>query len=115
MENAAIENDLGYIHEHNPIFLETAKNFIADIDDVLSVISAENPKPLKDKPDCELLQKVLIACENYSMDDVDTAMTEIEIYNYEKDDGLVEKLRKHVDMMQFKQIVQALTDLGFTS
>jgi len=110
LENAADSGVMGFITDHNPAFLEAAGKLVNDIDGLIAAIAAENPKPKKDKPDEIILAKLAIACENYSMDDVDAAMTELEAYEYEADDGLVDDLRKKVDLMQFRQIVKMLKD-----
>ena len=110
MEDAADSGDYAYVSGNNPAFLESARKFIGDIVEMLSTIDAENPKPKKDKPDEDLLRRLLIACESYSMDDVDSAMSEIEHYQYDDDGGLVERLRHEVDLMQFPKIVAMLTE-----
>jgi len=110
LENAATNDDFKFVEENNPAFLEYARSFIGSINELISAIDAENPKPKRDKPDEDVLLKLLIACTNYSMDDVDAAMAEIEKYNYETDGGLSDRLRKAVDMMQFPAIVEMLTE-----
>ncbi|MCL2805827.1 MAG: transporter substrate-binding domain-containing protein [Treponema sp.] len=111
LEEAAKSGDFGYIKKHNPAFLENTKKLVLDIDDLLNCIEAENPKPKKDKPDTELLLKLLTACKSYDMDGADEAMAEMEKYKYEADDGLADWLRDNVDIMNFTQIVQKLSDL----
>ena len=111
LEEAAKSGDLAYINEHNPIFLEIIRKIVYDIDKLLSDMEAENPKPKKDKPDSNELLKLLIACKDYDMDGADQAMSEIEKYNYESDDGLADWLRDSIDKMDFKQIVEKLGGL----
>jgi len=109
LEDAAKAGDLSFVLENNPAFLESANKLINDIQDMLSAIDSENPKPKKDKPDEALLAKLIIACENYSMDDVDSVMAEIDEYQYEADDGLVKRIQNHIDLMQFPKVVKMLT------
>jgi len=110
LENAANNFDLDFIHKHHPAFQELARKLVSDIGSMLTAFDNANPRPLKDKPDESVLVKLIMACENYSMDDVDAAMTELEHYTYEVNNELVEKLRKHVDIMQFSKIVNMLKD-----
>jgi len=110
LENAADAGVIGFITDHNQEFIDSANKLIDDIDVLVATIEAENPKQKKDKPDDDLLGKLAVACDNYSMDDVDAIMTEIEKYEYDSDGGLVGILRKCVDLMQFRQIVKMLTD-----
>jgi len=110
LENAAIDSDFVFIINHNRQFLKLAYKLVVDIEEMLADLEAENPKPKKDKPDEALLAKLSVACDNYSMDEVDAAMSEIEKFEYTEDGGLVVKLRKCVDLMQFPQIVKMLTE-----
>jgi len=68
---------------------DITQKIINDIEHVISIVNAETPKPIKDKPDSESMEKLLAACKIYSMDGVNAAMTEIEMYQYISDDGLV--------------------------
>ena len=56
------------------------------------------------------MAKLAMACKNYSMDEVDAVMSELEKYDYKYDNGLVDRLRKCVDLMQFHQIIKMLTE-----
>jgi hypothetical protein len=112
LEKASNAGDLGFIKERNPAFLEAAGRLIDDIDKMLSDIEADSPKPKKDKPDREVLKKLMAACDVYSMKMADAAMTEIEQYQYQADDGLAEWLRKNIDLMNFQQIVEKLSGLS---
>jgi hypothetical protein len=110
LENAASNGDLSFINQHNPLFHEAANKLLDDIDRMVLAIGKLNPKPKKDKPDSQLLSKLAEACKNFYMREVDLTMTEIEKYQYEADDGLAEWLRKKVDMMNYDQIIEKLTE-----
>ena len=112
LEKAAKAGDIDYINSNNPAFLEAARKLVSDIEDLISNVDAENPKPKKDKPDDETLSKLLAACKNYDIDEVDAAMEEIEKYQYESDDGLVDWLRECIDRMDLSQIFQKLSELN---
>ena len=110
LENAADNGDLEFIFENNPGFLDYAYKFVGEINDLIAAIDAENPKESKDKPDNVLLTKLIVACENYSMDDVDAIMSELEKYQYESDGDLIANLRRCVDLMQFPKIIKILSE-----
>ena len=111
LENAAKTGDFDYINNHNSSFIEVTQKLVCDIEDMLFTINAENPKPKQDEPSEELLSRLLAACEAYDMDGVDTAMDEIEIYQYESGGDLVNWLRENVDDMNFKQIIEKLSKI----
>ncbi|MCL2801827.1 MAG: ATP-binding protein [Treponema sp.] len=108
LEDAVKSGDLAYIKEHNPKFLEIARKMVYDIEELVFGIEAENPRPKKDKPEKEELLKLLAACKDYDMDGIDEAISEIEKYQYESDDGLTDWLRESVDRMDLKQIIERL-------
>jgi len=112
LENAAKAGNIDYINKHNPAFLESAWKLINNIDETLSKIDAENPKPKKDKPDDALLRRLHSACRDYDIDKADKAISEIEKYKYDSDDGLALWLRENIDKLGFKQIVQKLDYLN---
>ena len=111
LENAARTGDFRYVSEHNRIFLEAVRKLITDIEEVVSAINAEHPKPQKEKPDRESLLALLVACRAYSMDGAEEAMAEIDAYQYELDDGLVDWLHENLKLTNFKQIIEYLSGL----
>ncbi|MCL2835030.1 MAG: ATP-binding protein, partial [Treponema sp.] len=108
LEKAAKNGELDNIKANNPSFLEDARKLILDIEDMLEKIAEENPRPQKDKPDIDILLKLLAACEDYKMDDVDDAMKEIESFEYTSDEGLSDWLRENVEQMNITQIKEKL-------
>jgi len=112
LDNAAKAGDMNYINEHNRSFLLNAWKLVKEIEELLSKLEEENPKPKKDKPDNSVLLMFYSACKDYDMDGADRAIAEIEKYKYESDDGLADWLRDSIDKMDFKQIVQKLSYLN---
>jgi CheY-like chemotaxis protein len=110
LERAAEADDLEYILENNPAFIELVKQMIFEFDIVLKAIKNNSNKQKKDKPDKDLLTKLFASCKKYDIDGADNAMALLEKYHYESDDGLVDWLRHNVDLMNFRQIVERLTD-----
>ena len=112
LEKAAKAGDFAYVSSHNQTFLDAVWKLVFDIEDMLSNINTGNPKPKKDKPEEEILSKLLNACKSYNMDEVDEAMVEMEKYQYETDDGLADWLIDNIKLMNFKQIVDKLSTGG---
>jgi len=111
LEKAATSGDIDFIMEHNPAFSNTVQKIVMDIEEMLSSLEAENPKPKKDKPEEELLLKLLAACKKYNMDKADEAMMEIEQFQYVADDGLVAWLRRNIDIVNFEEAAEKLNGL----
>jgi len=112
LEQASAGGDISYVKEKNPVFLETVKALIDSLDAFFYDMDAENPKPVKSEPDKEILAKLRDACNSFNMDDLDAAIEEIEKYQYESDDGLVDWLWEAIGNMHLKQVAAKLTELG---
>ena len=111
LEHAAKAGDIDYVAKHNPVFLETARKLIRDLEDMLSDNGAENGKPTKAQPDNDALLKLLEACKAFSMDEAEDAMAEIDAYHYESDGGLADWLRENVNLTNFKIIIERLSTI----
>ena len=111
LEKAASVGNINFVNEHNGAFFKTVQKLVSDIDDLISTIDAENPKPQKDKPDADLLIKLSCACKAFDIYEVDAAMDIIEKYKYTSDGGLADWLRENIDKMKFAQIVERLSDI----
>jgi signal transduction histidine kinase/CheY-like chemotaxis protein/HPt (histidine-containing phosphotransfer) domain-containing protein len=109
LEKAAKEGELRYIHEHNRAFLELTGEFVSELEALITIIDAENPKPAKDKPEREALLKLLEACKIYDMNSADETITELRSFSYEEDDDLVSWLGEKFDMTRFDDIVERLS------
>ena len=113
LENAAKSGDYKYIREHNSSFVENTRKLLSDIDDLFIEMESKRNRLKKDKPDRLVLNKLMIACNDYDMDGVDMAISELEEYVYESDDGLVEWLRFNIDRMQLDEIALRLSQLEY--
>jgi CheY-like chemotaxis protein len=109
LEKAAKDGKMEYITASNGVFIEDLENFLVVLDNMLNRMALKSKKTKKNKPDGEVLGKLLKACNTYDMDGVDAAMAEIEHYEYEADSGLAAWLRKNVDKMDFAQIKERLS------
>jgi len=108
LEKAAKVGDVDFVMANNVAFIDAVEALIRGLDELFRQMSSENPKPKKDRPDEDALSRLLSACENYDMDGMDAAMSEIEGSEYEADDGLTAWLRANVDLMNVAQIKEKL-------
>jgi HPt (histidine-containing phosphotransfer) domain-containing protein len=111
LENASKKKDLDFVVKHNPAFIDLARKLIHGLEEIISAVDAENPKPIKEKPDSEMLLKLCTACDTYDMDGVEAAMAEIWSYRYESGNDLAQWLRENVEIMNFAEIVEKLSSM----
>jgi len=114
LEKAAKSGNMDFIMCSNAAFIEDAEKLVKDLEEMFKVIDIGNPKPKKDIIDPEVLKKLAVACGKYDMDGVDSAMEEIEVFEYSSDSELVRWLRENVNEVNFTQIKDKLgyTDYG---
>jgi CheY-like chemotaxis protein/HPt (histidine-containing phosphotransfer) domain-containing protein len=110
LENAAKVKDWDYISKYNNSFIEAAWKLVNNLDALFSSIESNTPKPKKDKPDKNILLKLLDACDMFDMGKVEELMGEINSYQYESDDGLADWLRTNVELVNFDEIVDKLKE-----
>ena len=110
LEKAAKAGDSDFVIANNSSFIDITEKLITDIENMLSKASGKS-KSRKDKPDMRILSRILHGCLNYDINAIEAAMAEIEIYEYESDDGLVAWLKENVEQMNFKQIKERLAKL----
>ena len=111
LEMAAKRGDIDFIYDNNQAFVEKVERLIKSILKQLARIESENARPTKDKPDRELLKKLMEASENFELDAVDKAMKEIDAYEYSEEGDLVEWLKTSVAGLDFVDIVRKLSGL----
>ena len=109
LEKAAREGNYDFVAANNSSFIEGVEELIKALEETFRQMAADSPKLQKDKPDIQVLSKLLAACEAYDMDGVDAAMEEIENCEYKSDEGLAAWLRENVDLMNFAQIREKLS------
>jgi len=112
LEKAAKEGDLKYIHEKNQVLKQTVVKLLADIDGMLAKISAQTRKPVKPRPDKDVLEKILDACYTFDMGTVEAAVTSLESYEYETDGELVPWLWENVQQFNVDEIIEKLIKMN---
>jgi len=113
LEKAAIAGDYDYVSANNKNLIKKAEKLITDIDLMLEKFDADNKKPVKEKPDRDTLVRLHLACLNYDMNGVDTALEELESNDYEFDGELVVWLRENAELMNLDEICKKLSTEGY--
>jgi len=85
---------------------------LADLEEMQVKIEASVPKPMKNKPDKDLLLKITEACHVFDMETVETAIRELENYEYESNGELVSWLWENVQQFNVNEIIGKLTELN---
>jgi signal transduction histidine kinase/CheY-like chemotaxis protein/HPt (histidine-containing phosphotransfer) domain-containing protein len=109
LEEAAIDGNLEFINQKTSSFVQLTQGFIRDLENMVSAIDSENPKLEKDSPDTQILAELLEACKMFDIAGAETALESLEVFSYTADDGLVGWLREQLDMMNFIEIVEKLS------
>ena len=110
LENAAKGGDYGFILNNHKPFMTTARKLVLDISSALENMNAGLNKPVKNEPDPDLLDRLKDACSRYEMNSVDEILEELDAYDYESDGDLIVWLRENVDLTNFDEIVERLSD-----
>jgi len=110
LENAVTANNYEFVKANNNKFLVLIEQLLSDIEDTLSR-SGVDEKPTKEKPDEVMLKKLLNACINFDIDEIDSVMEVINNYDYTDDDGLVLWLRDNLGQGKFKIVKDKLSEL----
>jgi signal transduction histidine kinase/HPt (histidine-containing phosphotransfer) domain-containing protein len=111
MENAARTGNLAFVEANNAAFSENVYKLITDIETTLSNVGVgekAKEKLKRDKPYKEALEKLKTACANYQVEEIESAMKEINCFDYTADDGLVQWLRENIAQMNYKEIAGRL-------
>jgi CheY-like chemotaxis protein len=110
LELASKAGDFGFVQKNNQEFIDAVEKFLTDLEDALGKIAADISRPKKDRPEKEVLEKLLEACKVYDMDTVEAAVRELEIYDYETGGELISWLWENIQQFNIDQIVEKLTE-----
>jgi HPt (histidine-containing phosphotransfer) domain-containing protein len=111
LETMSRAGDLDGVLAQNDRLIEDAQTGVAAIKTWLERNGAALPgsaKPRLKAPDREVLSRLLQSCENYDMNGIDKAMSELESADYEEDADLVTWLREKIDISEFAEAAAQL-------
>ncbi|MDR1995764.1 ATP-binding protein [Azonexus sp.] len=109
LENAANSEDFDFIAAGNAPFLTAGRRLIAAIGELLARLDINSPKPKKDRPDMDVLGRILEACKVHDMETVEEAITELESYEYESGGEIVPWLWESARQYNVEQIIEKLS------
>ncbi|MDR0671097.1 MAG: Hpt domain-containing protein, partial [Oscillospiraceae bacterium] len=109
LEHAAKAGDIDFVSANNETFIRAAEQLIAALSALLETVDAGTQKIKKEAPDTDTLHRLRDACTSFDMDGVDTAMEELDGYEYETQSDLVTWLKERVALMEFQQIQERLS------
>jgi len=109
LEKAAKTGDINFVTANNPLLISNIIKLIDNIEIAVYSGTEKREKQKKSKPDAETLKKLREACKIYRIEDIETAMNEIELFEYTDDDGLSFWLRENVNNMNYMEIDEKLS------
>ena len=109
LEIAGKEGDHDFISANNQAFIGAARELESEINRLIVKTAEDNPKQKKDKPDVALLEKILTACRTYDIDSADSAVSELESYEYESGGELVSWLWDNIQRFNISDIEAKLS------
>ena len=109
LEQAAKAGDFEFVSAHNRSFIDSTRRLIAKIDETIAQAFPGRPKPEKEKPDIDVLKKLLDACKHFDTDEIDAQITELGLYEYKSGGDLAAGLIKSANQYNFKEIKENLS------
>jgi signal transduction histidine kinase/DNA-binding NarL/FixJ family response regulator len=108
LEKAAKAGDGAFVTANTAGFIAAAEALIAGLQKALDAAENREAKPLREKPDPELLKRIAAAAAAYNISALDTALEELEQFRYQTGDDLGAWLRDRVECSEFEEIQQRL-------
>jgi len=110
LETMARAGDLNGILTNNETFISNTGKIVAGIKEWVDDYDAKNKKPLLKAPSPIVLEKLRQSCMNFSMRDIDSAMSELENADYEQDADLVAWLREKINNSELSEIAERINN-----
>ena len=110
LEEAARDKNLDYVIRNHPDFSKGVRLLTCEIQKMIDHVSNTTVKRKAKTPELQEIKNLYRACENYDMDGVDLAISEIGKIEYEEDAELIGWLRENVIRMNFTEIKEKLRE-----
>ena len=111
LENESRAGDLKGVLAKNDKLIADTEVIVANVKAWLDKNDVHDAKPRKKSPDKELLAKLRESCENYDIDGVDKAMTELESADYEENADLIVWIREKINISKMGEVAKRLNML----
>jgi CheY-like chemotaxis protein/HPt (histidine-containing phosphotransfer) domain-containing protein len=109
LETKSRAGDLDFVLANNGKLIADAEIIVANVKAWLDKYNASRgAKPRLKAPDRELLARLRESCENYDMDGIDEAMSELEKADYEEGADLLAWIREKIDISKMDEVAERL-------
>jgi len=110
LEMEAKAGNLPGVLAKNDDLLKEAEVLALGIRAWLEKLDNQNPKPLLERPDRQLLARLRKSCQAYDMRGIDEVMDKLESSDYKTDATLVTWLREKIDALDFSSAASCLSE-----
>jgi FOG: CheY-like receiver len=111
LENAAKSNDTQFIEMNNIRFIEEVEKLLGRLKELFTLLMNQaGAKPVREKPDPELLERLTEAARHYNVKVMDDILEKLEENEYEQEGELVKWLREQVDNLEYEAIYKRLEE-----
>jgi len=111
LEKAAKEGNLDFALANTPELVADTLSLLNYLDIMIRELTSDSSKETKAKPDRVLLEKIIEACRDFDMQTVESAVKEMEGFNYENHAEIIPWLWENVQQFNIDDIVKLLNDL----
>jgi len=109
LEDASRNRDTQFIDMNNDSFIEEVEKIIIGLKELFTLIEKQaGAKPVCQKPDPDLLERLTDAARHYNVKVMDEILEKLEENNYEQGGELVKWLREQVDNLEYEAIYKKL-------
>ena len=99
------------MHQNTSVLNDLVGDLINGIRHLLDSLVPDNPKPKRDKPDDDVLKKLLTACENFDTDTIDVLIKELDSYEYEPERSFISCIIQAANAFKYNEVIEKLTAL----
>ena len=111
LEHRSAAGDIAFIRENNQEFIQITEELLKNLAPLLEVFSADKLKPQKEKPDTDLIAKILDAAENYNIRNLEQGIDLLDECSYTLDADIVSWLRAKSLNSDFNAIYDRLSKM----
>jgi hypothetical protein len=111
LEYAAKAGNWEKVKKDNENFIETMEKLLAGLGDFLRQTEKKQERPQVAAPDREVLAKLLAACKDYNITEMEEFLTELEEYSYKSGEDLIVWLRQRINDLDYEAIQVRLEQL----
>jgi CheY-like chemotaxis protein/anti-sigma regulatory factor (Ser/Thr protein kinase) len=111
LEEASKNRDAQFIEKNNACFIEEIEKIFIGLKELFTLIEKQaGAKPMCQKPDPALLERLTGAARHYNVKVMDEILEKLETYEYEQGGELVKWLREQVDNLEYEAIYKKLEE-----